>query len=106
MDDPKAGKRYYVESYNVYNIPLPDRIRKAKFLKYLPFMPKLEETENAKTLTDNFKKVSLGKTTMNNTYLLCALCSLFWSNLHCDFSYMVASSDTGLAIYYMGLGVN
>ena len=76
MDDPKAGKRYYVESYNVYNIPLPDRIRKSKFLKYLPFMPKLEETENAKTLTDDFKKVSLGKTTMNNiTYLLCTLCS-------------------------------
>ena len=106
MDDPKAGKRYYVESYNVYNIPLPDRIRKAKFLKYLPFMPKLEETENAKTLTDDFKKVSLGKTTMNNTYLLYALCSLFWSDLHCDFSCMVASSDTGLATYYMGLGVN
>ena len=65
MDDPKAGKRYYVESYDIYNIPLPERIRKAKFLNYLPFMPKLEESENARTLTDGFKDGLIGKTSIN-----------------------------------------
>ena len=65
MDDPKEGKRYYVESYDIYNIPLPERIRKAKCLKYLPFMPKLEESENARTLTDGFKDILIGKASIN-----------------------------------------
>ena len=55
VDDPKQGKKYYVEGYNVYDLPLPARLRKANILKYLPFMPNPEDKDMPKTLTDDLK---------------------------------------------------
>lgn len=60
VDDPKKGKQYYVEGYNVYNIPLPARLRRATFLKYVPFMPNPEEEDIPRTLTDELKDI-IGK---------------------------------------------
>ena len=97
VDDPKAGKRYYAETYDIYNIPLPERIRKAKFLKYLPFMPKLEESENTRTLTDGFKDVLIGETSINCfTY---AQLIFNWLGLHCYLSCMFTSRETDLTAY-------
>ena len=55
VDDPKEGKKYYVEGYNVYELPLPARLRRATFLKYVPFMPNPEDKDIPRTITDKLK---------------------------------------------------
>lgn len=57
VDDPKKAKQYYVEGYNVYDLPLPARLRRANFLKYLSFMPNPEDNDLPRTLTDELKTV-------------------------------------------------
>ena len=64
VDDAKQGKKYYVEGYNVYDLPLPARLRRPINLKYLPFMPNPEDKDMPmpKTFTYDVKcKAGLGK---------------------------------------------